>query len=111
MSTQTHETTIVAEKVKIDKPIKYNVIIHDNPLTSFEEVIFIVSRCFEKTEQEAEGIASIVHVEKRGVCGTYDKEIAESKLIIVDLAKQYLINNLPHRATGINALKFTMEQA
>lgn len=111
MSTKTNENIFVAEKVKIDKPNKYNVVIHDNPLTSFEEVIFIVSRCFEKTEQEAEAIAGIVHVEKRGICGSYDKEIAESKLVIVDLAKQYLINHIPQRTTGIGALKFTLEKA
>jgi ATP-dependent Clp protease adaptor protein ClpS len=111
MSTQTKDNISIAEKINIKEPIKFNVIIYDNPVTSFEEVIFIVSRCFEKTEQEAEKIAAIVHEEKRGVCGTYHKEIAENKLIIVSLAKQYLINHFPSRAVSINALKFTIEEA
>lgn len=111
MSTKINDNISIIEKIKIKEPIKFNVVIHDNPVTSFEEVIFVVSRCFEKTEQEAEKIAAIVHEEKRGVCGTYHKEIAESKLIIVGLAKQYLMNHFPSRATSINALRFTIEEA
>ena len=111
MSTKINENIAVIEKIDLKEPSKYNVVIHDNPVTSFEEVIFIVSRCFEKTEQEAEKIAAIVHEEKRGVCGTYHREIAENKLIIVNLAKQYLANHFPLRAVSINSLKFTIEEA
>lgn len=111
MSTQIQDDIAVIEKVKTKEPVNFNVIIHDNPLTSFEEVIFIVSRCFEKTEQQAEKLAHTVHTEKRGVCGTYSKEIAESKLETVDLAKQYLVSCFPNRAAALAALKFTIEQA
>ena len=108
MSTQSD--TAVAERQKLKEPSNYKVIIHDNPQTSFEEVIFVVSRCFEKTEQQAQEIANKVHVEGKGICGVYTKEVAESKLLLVDMAKQYLINNFMHRAQAINALKFTMEE-
>jgi ATP-dependent Clp protease adaptor protein ClpS len=111
MSTKIQEDIAVIEKVKLKEPVNYNVIIHDNPHTSFEEVIFIVSRCFEKTELEAEKLAHIVNTEKRGVCGTYSREIAESKLATVDLAKQYLISCFPNRVQAITVLKFTLEEA
>lgn len=111
MSTKIQDDVAVIDKVKIKEPVNYNVIIHDNPLTSFEEVIFVVSRCFEKTEQEAEKIAHIVNNDKRGICGTYTKEIAENKLVIVELAKQHLMVNFPTRAKAIQVLKFTLEKA
>lgn len=108
MSTQTNSAVI--ERQKIKEPSKYNVVIHDNPFTSFDEVIFIVSRCFNKTEKQAMEIANKVHLEKRGVCGTYTKEIAETKLVMVDMAKRILIDNFRHRASAIEALKFTLEE-
>lgn len=108
MSTQTD--AIVIEKQKIKEPSKYKVVIHDNPYTSFDEVIFIVSRCFNKTEEEANQIANKVHLEKKGICGVYNKEIAESKLDLVDAAKQFLIMNFRHRESAIIALKFTLEE-
>ena len=108
MSTQSD--TAVVERQKLKEPSKYKVVIHDNPHTSFEEVIFIISRCFDKSEQEANQIAHQVHVEKKGICGVYHKEIAEAKLTLVDMAKQYLILNFRHRESAINALKFTLEE-
>ncbi len=111
MSTKKQENTAIAEKVKLKEPKQMNVVIHDNAQTSFEEVIFIVSRCFEKTEKQAEQLAHVVNTEKRGVCGTYTKEVAETKLHIVEMAKQYLIQNFPARASEIRILKFTLEEA
>lgn len=108
MSTQTN--VAVAERQKIKEPTKYKVVIHDNPHTSFDEVIFIVSRCFNKTEEEAQQIANKVHLDKKGVCGVYTKEVAESKLDLVDAAKQFLIMNFRHRESAIIALKFTLEE-
>jgi ATP-dependent Clp protease adaptor protein ClpS len=108
MSTQSD--VAVAERQELKEPSKYKVVIHDNPFTSFEEVIFIVSRCFNKTEEEAAAIANKVHLEKKGVCGVYSKEVAESKLQLVDMAKQFLITNFRHRKSAIEVLKFTLEE-
>lgn len=108
MSTQSD--TAVIERQKIKEPSKYKVVVHDNPYTSFDEVIFILSRCFNKSEDEAQQIANKVHLEKKGICGVYSKEVAESKLDLVDMAKQFLIMNFRHRESAIIALKFTLEE-
>lgn len=108
MSTQ--DETAVIERVKLKEPAKWKVIAHDNPITSYEEVIFVISRCFEKSEEEALQIAHDVNSNGKGVCGVYTKEVAESKMVLVHLAKQYLIENFVHRAEAVNALKFTLEQ-
>lgn len=111
MSTEQQDDIATIERKKIKEPSKYNVIIHDNDITSYEEVIFIISRCFEKSEDESMQIARKVDTEGKGICGTYTKEIAESKLELVDLAKGYLVQNFPHRIQAVSALKFTIEEA
>lgn len=111
MSTQHQDEVATIEREKIKEPSKYNVIIHDNDITSYEEVIFIISRCFEKSETEAMDIARKVDTDGRGVCGTYTKEVADAKLEMVDMAKMYLMQNFPHRVEAITALKFSIEEA
>lgn len=111
MSTQKQSDIAVAEKVNIEEVPRFNVIAHNNDITSYEEVVFIITKVFNKSENEAFEIANTVHNKGKGICGTYDKEVAEVKLYTVDLAKQYLIQRFPHRAEPINALKFTMEEA
>lgn len=108
MSTQ--EDVAVEERIEIKEPSKYKVIIHDNPTTSYEEVIFIISRCFEKSEDESLKIAQDVDSKGKGVCGIYTKEIAEAKMVLVDMAKQFLISRFVHRLEAISALKFTLEE-
>lgn len=101
----------VAERVEVTKAKKYNVIVHNNDVTSYEEVIFIVSKVFNKSEEESFAIARKVDSEGRGLCGTYDEETANAKLFTVDMAKQYLSQQFPHRTLQIKALKFTKEEA
>lgn len=110
MSTQVNGDVAVAEKVNLEEVHKYKVIVHNNDITSYEEVIFIISHVFNKSQDESFAIAKEVDTKGKGVCGVYFKEIAEAKLLTVQLAKDYLVREYPHRMTPINALKFTMEQ-
>lgn len=111
MSTETKGDVSVIEKVNLDKIDKYKVIVHNNDITSYEEVIFIISKVFDKTDEEAYEIAKKVDTEGKGLCGIYDKEVAEAKLVTVQLAKDFLCRDFPQRYTPINALKFTIEAA
>lgn len=112
MSSTSIESDIsVAEKQEIKEPSKYHVIVHNNDITSYEEVIYIVSNAFEMTEQDAYNIAKTVDTVGQGVCGTYSKEIAETKLHLTDIIKDSLISIMPFRAREIKALNFTMEKA
>lgn len=108
---QTQGDLAVAEKVEITKAKNYNVIVHNNDVTSYDEVIFIVSKVFNKSEEESFEIARKVDTNGRGVCGTYDEETANAKLYTVDMAKEYLCREFPHRSIQIRALKFTKEEA
>ena len=111
MSKQTQSDVAIAERVEVTEHKRYNIFVHNNDVTSYEEVIFIISKVFLKTESESFDIATKVHNEGRGLCGTYDEETANCKLQTVEMAKQYLCENFPHRAQAIAMLKFTKEEA
>lgn len=110
-STERQADIAVAEKVEIREPSQYNVIVHNNDDTSYDEVVYIVSKGFEFSEHEAYDIAKTVDTAGRGICGTYSKEIAETKIMFTEMIKESLIAILPYRARQIKLLKFTMEKA
>lgn len=111
MSTKTNESVAVEEKIEVQEPGKYNVLVHDNDITSYEEVIYIVSKAFEMTEQAAFAVARKVDSEGKGVCGTFSKEVAEVKIMATSMLKEILIGNNPSRIDAVMALRFTIELA
>jgi ATP-dependent Clp protease adaptor protein ClpS len=111
MSTKENVDIAVAEKVKIDEPSQYDVIVHNNDYTSYQEVILVLTQAFSMDETQALNVAHKVDAEGKGLCGTYSKEIADMKLVIVDMVKETLINFLPHRSREIRMLEFTVEKA
>lgn len=110
-STVQSEDTAVAEKQELKEPSQYHVIVHDNDDTSYDEVVYIISKAFEMEEDQAFDIAKRVDTAGRGICGTYSKEIAETKIMLTDMIKESLLSILPHRGRQIKMLKFTMEKA
>ena len=110
-SKETESDIAVSEKEQIKEPSKYNVVVHNNDHTSYEEVILILAQVFEMSHKEALNVASKVDSEGKGVCGTFSKEVAEMKLMLVDMVKNQLIQMMPIRAQEIMMLKFTVEKS
>jgi len=104
------EDIAVAEKQELKKPSQYNIVVHNNHETSYDEVVYIISKAFEITENDAFDIARKVDTSGKGVCGTYSKEIADTKLVLVSIIKDSLITLLPYRSKQIKILQFTMEK-
>ena len=111
MSTQTNESVSVEEKVEVQEPAKYNVMVHDNDISSYEEVIFIVSKAFNMDETAAFAVARRVDLEGKGVCFTGSKEVAEMKIVTTNMLKELLVSSNPSRIVPIMALMFTVELA
>lgn len=65
---------------KVKKPSKWNVVIFNDDFTPFDFVIFVLMHIYNKPQDEAEAITFQVHVEKKGIAGTYTHEVAETKL-------------------------------
>lgn len=77
--------TSVAEETSTEvvtkEPGKYRVIIHNDPVTTFEFVISLLGTVFHKSYEEAYEITLYVHEMGAGTAGIYTKEIAQEKTL------------------------------
>lgn len=62
------------------EPPLYKVILHNDDYTTMEFVVQILETVFLKQPAEAFRIMMQVHVEGRGLCGSYPFEVAETKV-------------------------------
>lgn len=65
--------------LRMKEPSKYNVIMHNDDVTTMDFVVMILKRVFHKTEKDAETIMLKIHNEGSAVAGTYFRDIAKSK--------------------------------
>lgn len=69
----------VRERVKVEPPRLWRVLLHNDDYTTMEFVIAVLVEVFRRTESEAQEIMWSVHRRGIGVAGLYPKEIAETK--------------------------------
>lgn len=78
------------ERSRIEKPGKYDVIIHNDDFTPQDFVVLILMQVFHKPYVEAVTLMLRVHNSDRAVAGSYSLDIAESKArLAMELARQY----------------------
>jgi ATP-dependent Clp protease adaptor protein ClpS len=76
MSTLTEKKS----KTTVAEPPKYVVYLINDHYTTFDFVVQVLTTVFHKSIPEAVTITNDVHHKGRGSCGTYDKQIAETKV-------------------------------
>lgn len=67
------------DKVKVEPPKKYKVLLHNDDYTTMEFVIHVLMKFFKKNYDEAHAVMLKVHHDGLGICGIYTFEVAESK--------------------------------
>ncbi len=77
-------------KPKVKRPPLYKVVLLNDDFTPMEFVVHILEHFFRMSRERATRVMLQVHTEGRGVCGTYPREIAETK---VHLVNQYSREN------------------
>jgi len=70
----------IEDVADIDEPPLYKVILLNDDYTTMEFVVNVLKEVFHKTLPEATRIMLLVHHTGSGLCGTYPKEIAETKI-------------------------------
>ena len=73
--------TQTQEKIKIEEPAKYDVILLNDDVTTYDFVIKVLKQIFHKTDEQAIALTKHIHEKGSGVVGTYLYEIAEQKAI------------------------------
>lgn len=74
------EESEIREQEKLDYPSLYKVILHNDDYTPMDFVVKILQKFFQKNSDEATQLMLLVHHTGMAVCGTYTKEIAETKV-------------------------------
>jgi len=98
----TDTATIVSDRTTVDLPGKYNVIMHNDDVTPMRFVVEVLVDVFKKERSDAIELMLKIHIEGKGVVGTYLKSIAEAKLAVT--------REISEKA-GYDKFKVTMEKA
>ena len=83
-----HELTTL-EKVKVEQPRLYEVVLHNDYYTTQVFVVYVLMTFFQHDEAAANEIMLHVHTKGAGVAGVYPRDIAETKASqVVGLARR-----------------------
>lgn len=84
VETETQPTTVLEE------PKKYRVILRNDDYTPMNFVILVLKRFFYMSESVASQLMYQVHTHGCATCGIYTRDIAETKVVLVnDYARQH----------------------
>jgi ATP-dependent Clp protease adaptor protein ClpS len=74
---------------KVAPPQMYQVLMLNDDYTPMEFVVVVLQEFFNKDREQATQIMLKIHLDGRGVCGVYSKDVAATKVnLVLDAAKQ-----------------------
>jgi len=91
MSAQEHHGSVLeAEKTRLKPPPLYKVLLLNDDYTPMDFVVVVLQTVFAMSRERATQVMLQVHREGMGVCGTYVREIATTKVDqVIDLARRH----------------------
>jgi ATP-dependent Clp protease adaptor protein ClpS len=66
-------------EVKAKRPSMWNIVFYNDDYTSMEFVIFVLTKVFHRSTEDALALTFAVHTQGKGIAGTYTFEVAEQK--------------------------------
>ena len=67
------------DEVKTKRPSMWNIVFYNDDYTSMDFVIFVLTKVFHRSTEEALALTLAVHTQGKGIAGTYTFEVAEQK--------------------------------
>jgi ATP-dependent Clp protease adaptor protein ClpS len=91
MATRLREGALLEpKKAKLKPPPLFKVILLNDDYTPMEFVVVILQKFFSMTREKATQVMLKVHREGMGICGTYPKDVATTKVEqVVDYARKH----------------------
>jgi ATP-dependent Clp protease adaptor protein ClpS len=86
-----HTDDAVKERAKTKKqePDLFKVVLLNDDYTTMDFVVHVLESVFQKSPAEAFRIMMTVHVQGRGIAGTYPWEVAETKVeTVTNMARE-----------------------
>jgi len=81
MATRTREGALLeAKKAKLKPPPLFKVMLLNDDYTPMEFVVIVLQKFFSMTREKATQVMLKVHREGMGICGTYPKDVATTKV-------------------------------
>jgi ATP-dependent Clp protease adaptor protein ClpS len=82
------EGTVVVEKQaqRVEPPRLYQVVMHNDDYTPMEFVVHVLQELFLHDLDTATLIMLKIHHEGRGICGVFSKDVASTKVELVQAA-------------------------
>ena len=71
-------------KPKLKRPPLYTVVLLNDDYTPMEFVVHILEQFFGMSREKAVRVMLTVHTQGKGVCGVFSREIAETKVALVN---------------------------
>ena len=73
-------SVLEAQRNKLAPPPLYTVLLLNDDFTPMDFVVQVLQKFFAMDQERATQIMLKVHVEGRGVCGTYPRDVAATKV-------------------------------
>jgi ATP-dependent Clp protease adaptor protein ClpS len=67
------------DKVKAKRPSMWNIVFYNDDYTSMDFVVFVMTKVFHRSTEDALALTLAVHTQGKGIAGTYTFEVAEQK--------------------------------
>ena len=83
--------TVLLERIpeKVKPPQMYQVLMLNDDYTPMEFVVAVLQEYFSKDRDAARQIMLKIHLDGKGVCGVFSKDVASTKVdLVMDAAKQ-----------------------
>ncbi|CAD6874294.1 ATP-dependent Clp protease adapter ClpS [Methylomonas fluvii] len=77
-------TALQEAKPQLKRPPLYKVMLLNDDFTPMDFVVEILTDFFNMSQEKATQVMLQVHTQGVGVCGTYTKDVAETKVHIVN---------------------------
>ena len=65
---------------KVKPPQMYQVVLLNDDFTPMEFVVFVIQEFFNKPREQATQIMLKIHLEGKGICGVFPRDIAHTKV-------------------------------
>ena len=66
-------------EVKSKRPSMWNIVFYNDDFTPMDFVIFVLTKLFHRSAEEALALTLAVHTQGKGIAGTYTFEVAVQK--------------------------------
>ena len=79
-----HGLVVEESKPELKQPRMYKVLLLNDDFTPMDFVVHILEKFFAMERHKAAQVMLAVHTEGKGVCGTYTRDVAETKVAHVN---------------------------